>query len=458
MSYSVSQRVVGRLLILGQRAEAEFANLRVSFPEPEKVPGLDKVGLDVLRVLYGGGLCDMASFDLRTKGEYHDDLDGLLDFLGNSDRLSVGAQSGDPPDDEGLGADYRAVRSQLQADLSELEQEKAKEAVLLDISEVQAKLVTGTISPQGASEALLETAQKVRPVSSIVSWSGYVDTAQQRLQDSMTSGPELVSGLLDLDKKIRFRRANMVTIAARTSHGKSAMLMNMVKQAVKSGLKVGYWCGEDYHVFPYLFASSMFDCPITYFTDYDRSTSERRSKADAAMMMAREFSDSLYVYPAIQLQEWEGHMRTVKPDVLMFDYVQKYAEQFGNDDMRRSTSKATSQFQDICRRYNAFGFMSCQVKRGEGQYRPSRANTPPQSQEPSLYDLKESGDIENYSDAVLILHWPWRDTMDETASSLDKEDYRISIAKDKLGPCGKVRVRYNGPTLTFNNRFTMETS
>jgi replicative DNA helicase len=69
-----------------------------------------------------------------------------------------------------------------------------------------------------------------------------------------------------------------------------------------------------------------------------------------------------------------------------------------------------------------------------------------ENREPVLSDLKESGDIENDADAVLMIHRP-KD--DHGFSGNDK----VVIGKQRSGPSDiHAKVSFKGPTLEFASR------
>jgi replicative DNA helicase len=68
---------------------------------------------------------------------------------------------------------------------------------------------------------------------------------------------------------------------------------------------------------------------------------------------------------------------------------------------------------------------------------------------PQVEDLKESGDIENYSDGIILLWWPWRDTLD---SRKKPNEYKFLIRKNKTGPCLDVDSYINLDTLKISEQ------
>ena len=61
-------------------------------------------------------------------------------------------------------------------------------------------------------------------------------------------------------------------------------------------------------------------------------------------------------------------------------------------------------------------------------------------QEPELYNLRESGDIENAADVALLM---WRPDSSNQAIT------EVKVAKNRNGPLGRTRLYFEGPTTSF---------
>ena len=78
-------------------------------------------------------------------------------------------------------------------------------------------------------------------------------------------------------------------------------------------------------------------------------------------------------------------------------------------------------------------FLICQLNRASVQ----------RGSEPQLHDLRESGQIEQDADVVILLH---RDLLGE-----DKEDVRVIVAKNRFGGCGNSlkRIKFKPKSQRF---------
>lgn len=68
--------------------------------------------------------------------------------------------------------------------------------------------------------------------------------------------------------------------------------------------------------------------------------------------------------------------------------------------------------------------------------------------EPRLSDLRESGEIEQHADAVILLHTPAGQAADSTVWGID-----AIVAKNRNGPTSKVPLAYKRPLMRFENAY-----
>jgi len=398
-----------------------YAALREAFPDAEKIPGCDATTRALFVALYSGGHCDFAALDQRTGYQFHEAIETL-------------SQSDDKADGK--------------AALLEVVRERDRQHLIAAFGKGIADL-SGGGSPESVSDEVGTALKTVRGTSAAPTLDEYVTGSIDGLRSLASSGVELTSGLGSLDGLFQFRRSTLTTVGARTSHGKTAFATRMVVRGLSAGLAVAYLCFEDYGTWLMKFASQYTQTPLDYFTKYHLHGQAERSKAESALEMCRQFQ-GLTVLPGMRVSEFAGHVSKLgtKPDLLVFDYLQKHVELYSGDMKKNeAAAKATSDFQELARSIGAFGLMASQLSRQPQEFRQKK---------PALDGLKESGDIECYSDAVLLLHYPWRDSLD--GDSLKKEDYKVIVAKDKLGSCGEVDLRFKGSTLTLYDKYTANAS
>jgi hypothetical protein len=444
-----SQKLLGSLLAIGEGGRDLYHRLKVRFPEFDEIPGMDATTKAAIEVLYTTGLCDFGSFDLRTQGRYHD---ALVQLIGVHDATDAHPGPGEPAGDPVHGDPGEALEAaKLEGDdaLQELCREKDRATLLIDLTEASAKLAQGTASPAETAFELRGKLDKVAGSSGVQGWDDYVGEAELEMTSRAEGGPELTYGLIELDAKYNLHRGHMAINAGPTSHAKTAAALRLLLRGEERGLRGAALCFEDLRSIPWKLASIKKQVPMEWFTRYYAQSPENRAAAVDALTDVRLMTN-IRIFPPMPLSDFEGQLKDWKPDIIILDYVQRYVEcYFPETSKREGVGKTASDFQNIVQRHGAYGVLNCQVRRRENT---KGGAGPPRR--PGLSDLKESGDLENYADSVLLLWWPHRDRPDD--ADLDREDYRIEIAKDKLGPGGEVKLRFKGETMSIFDRFTME--
>ena len=411
--YTPAQRVLGRLL--ATQDKELFEKLKERCGSVDDIPTADPVSRAVFGLLYTGGLCDLSIIDERSDGAYHDALVPLVTLAWN---LAAGEQ---------------------------LFEEVDRAALIGVLSKAQGELASSGEAPSKVAESVRESLSKVSSTKPQLTWQEYLGGAERELTELIHGGVELTSGLRELDGMYSFRRKNVAVVAAPTSHGKTAFSLRMANRALDKSLKVAYWCFEDWSSIPYKLVSQRFKVPLEWYTKYHVATPEQRVKADSYLALAKTLP-GMNVYPEMPLSQFRGAMKSLKPDLIVCDYIQRYVETYSGDSKREACGKLASDFDNLCKEFNAYGILCSQVRRRETMEGGRQRR-------PSLYDLKESGDIENYASSVLMLYWPWKDAQDKTR--IDKADYIISVEKDKLGQCGETRILWDGSIQAHKDKYEL---
>lgn len=416
MNYSPVQKVLASIL----KGKGEIlSSLREEFPDTKDIPGCGATERSVLSVMYSSGPATLSELDLKTNGKYHDALADLA-------TLKV-----EDPEKE--------IRILCE------ERDRLSMAVTLQLG--MSKLFSGT-SPVDVASMVAGSISKVSKLEA-PSWVQQVDSAKSYLNDMLNRGVELDSGITGLDANLTWRRGQLVVVAAPTSHGKTAFASRMALRALQRGLRVVFLEMEDYSTLPMKLASQRFQVPMDWFTRYHVVEQAQRDEVDQKLELLKQYADRLLILPDTTLAALKREAVAFRADMIVVDYLQKYVERYAKEDGKREAAgRATSDAQDIGRAANAFTILCSQIVRRE-----RTGGTP---RKPGLYDLKESGDIENYADVVLSLYWPYKDAVDKKWEDLNRGDYTISILKNKMGVCKEVEAVFTGETLTLKNPYTSE--
>lgn len=228
------------------------------------------------------------------------------------------------------------------------------------------------------------------------------------------------TGLSILDRNLNIRRGNFVVVGGRPSAGKTAF-----------GLQMGLYMAMHGHTVAF----------FSYETDQQGLADKLMSHygaipQDEIVFKRRQPNDAEYTRNANELSRfplflinaggksvaWCSAVAAARSaDVLIFDYMQLIP------------AKGTSRYEQVTRismNLHTLAQTSGRLVIALAQIRRN-GNT-----KPSLEDLKESGQIEQDADAVLLL-------------AKGEDDYSFELAKNKRGITGRMPIVFNGTTQTF---------
>jgi len=128
------------------------------------------------------------------------------------------------------------------------------------------------------------------------------------------------------------------------------------------------------------------------------------------------------IYDLIEI--W--HQNKTVPDMVILDYIQNVKGQ-GND--KQVFDEYIQKFREMAIHYNFAAVICSQI---------NRTSQETDDKSPQLHQLKGTGKLEEMADVVLLLHWPFFYTRDESK----KNHFEIYIAKNKLGQTGRLNFIY----------------
>ena len=267
----------------------------------------------------------------------------------------------------------------------------------------------------------------------------YRPGAIENLREVRRNGVDMLWGIKHLDVAIGgLRRGILYTVGGRTSQGKTSVAINVAARALIAGKKVVYNGVENMEqVFPKL-ASVLYRLPLDWYTKPYLCSDLEYSRVEQGLQEVLErYGESLYILQGATLTEMDRVCKEVRPDAAILDYIQRYAyiHSWGKSDSRvHDIGKAISDLQDMAIRHKLAMVVLSQF---------SRQSDVTRGRDPRMEDLKESGEIENMSDVVLLLQWKWK----EGSEGATPDRYRIHIAKTKLGQTGVVDTTVDRTTM-----------
>ena len=210
---------------------------------------------------------------------------------------------------------------------------------------------------------------------------------------------DIPTGFKELDELIYgLRPADMIVIAGDTSHGKTAFALDLTLSALKKDFPVLYFTMETQ-------AKRIYSRLVSIIGKIPNSIFKQPRIADGDMKNINHYTALLADMPLfivekpsvdISFIEYVSKEQKAKNDIRMIviDHLHRLNVEFGKDE---STAHAYGQVvrrcKDLALELNVPVLLLSQFRRREN-YKAI----------PTIHDLKESGNIENEADIVIILH------------------------------------------------------
>lgn len=139
--------------------------------------------------------------------------------------------------------------------------------------------------------------------------------------------------------------------------------------------------------------------------------------------------------------------------VIMIDYLQLVTNINASiKDRRIVVGNITEQLRDYAKQFDFCCVLLCQLRRFEqARYGTTKNKVAPL---PTLDDLKESGEIENHSDIVVLLHRPeyYVDTKEiNLTTNTIENNALLMIRKNRDGPTGNVPVEWHSFSMSYRD-------
>lgn len=274
----------------------------------------------------------------------------------------------------------------------------------------------------------------------IVSLSDAADRAMTEVDYIRKNGYDLKWGIQALDDRLGgIRRKRLYVIGGWTSHGKTAFALNVVYRALLDGKRVLYFAMENPDEIAPRLSALHKNVSMEWFVKPHQIVPAEYETLGRGLASLKEFGDRLAIVKPKELSLVKQAVAAYRPDIVVMDYLQRWVMSMGgkDDEYRLSIGRAVSAFTDIAQDNNCTAFVLSQLAR---KYRDPRQSTKPEDQqqaelaaEPKIGDLKESGDIENFADDILLVYWPYKDMPNAGVTN-----YKVILGKLKMGETGRV--------------------
>lgn len=310
--------------------------------------------------------------------------------------------------------DRRLVASKLQEALAMLERGEMPQVVLNEVLKAQASLYTWS--------------ESLDPMDSVV----------ERALQSLRGARYLPTGVRALDEILSggLPRGGLSVFGARPSMGKTSFARKVVRQVVAQGGHV-YWASFDQRAEQILLleASRELEVPMDTIRRY---IEEDRGLAEEVENTLRRIAD-----------RWRGHVtfdEAIAPvevlaqrirrqhrkrplDLVVVDYLQFIPVANAKAPDIERVSQVSRTLKSLAMELDVAVFALAQLSR-EVERRINKM--------PVNSDLRDSGQVEQDADLILLLHRPGYYSEEE-----DPELAKIIVSKNKMGPTGVVALRWN---------------
>lgn len=247
------------------------------------------------------------------------------------------------------------------------------------------------------------------------------------------------TGFYWIDKYHSIAKKRTTIVAARTSVGKSVFVANMVVVMLKNGLRILLYTPElDKEECTDRIICSSTGVAIDEWKEASVTEKELERVHNFQMAVLNEYRDNLYIEDRGSqtanyiLSSIRRHMLNHPVDVVVVDYIQKL--RFYGDNIRREVDNALDKFSSFAKDNNIAMVVVSQLKRG----------AKPEA-EPTKEDLKESGNLENFADYVILLHRKSITKFKERKEAW----YRVDKARTGPTTAGAVRLIFHEDILKF---------
>lgn len=232
-----------------------------------------------------------------------------------------------------------------------------------------------------------------RSTQGVTSFSEAFAKFSQWLEEREDAAPS--TGFSRLDKVTGgFLPGAVYTIAGRPGSGKTDFALNLAMQAVKSGARVLYFTLEmTNNQLMRRLTSRMLKINSVRVRDRTLTEKERRSVQKMLPQIRQLDALSFLETPQISVSEVERHVELWKPDIVVIDHIGLMKRPEAKSDYR-ALGMVSNRLKALALDKKITVVQLCQMNRQIENRKGGR---------PNLSDLRESGDLEQDSDAVAFL-------------------------------------------------------
>jgi len=263
---------------------------------------------------------------------------------------------------------------------------------------------------------------------------GSIDTYRERVKRRLSGNgeAELPTGIGSVDKHTGgFKRKDVWVIGARTGIGKTSLAINIAQHLIGRDKRVLFFSTEmSFEDIIDRFVSIETRIPAFSLTT-GQLGGELSLHVEECLSQLQQKPLFICDRPEPTTGEIEAAIKRVKPDLVVFDHIQRAASK--SDKTHTEISKFLKAFKNLCATYDCAGLITSQLNRMAEKEPPAR------------HHLAESGTIEQEA-AVVVLLTPLVAITDE---NLQHIPMLASIVKNRYGRCVNVELTFETTITKF---------
>jgi len=308
-----------------------------------------------------------------------------------------------------------------------LKDDYSKKQAIIKNKELLVKIEKGTAAPEEIQNEYLEISQLFNRDSNIRKLNmqqGFVEI----LNDLENKTEYMRTWFEKIDKHILIDKGDYIIIGGRPSSGKTTLATNFMMNLSET-YTVDFFSLEtsSLKVFRKIAATAArlsinkIQHKALQEADYDNLIAAASNYQKNKLNVIEAAGMSVQDIASIAMQD--------KADIIFIDYLQLM--QGKGKDRYEKVTNISADLHTFAQKEKITVIAMAQLNRGEG------------NKEPTMSSLRESGQIEQDADVIMLLHDP------EDSNNLNAQSRQCIIAKNKTGRTGKVRLNFFGETQTF---------
>ena len=253
--------------------------------------------------------------------------------------------------------------------------------------------------------------------------------------EALKEGTNLIPfGIEQLDNAAGgMTRGEITVVGGRPGHGKTTMIINIVKRLLEQGKKVMLFNREMTNVEMMKKILVMEFQEFSYerirkASDISKEITQINLKKEA---LGEKYKNLIMLDDCKTLADAMKEISKEKPDVVLDDYIQLIRTDGGNKDRRFEIEDIMLDYKWICKKIKCSAILVSQLNREIERRLDPR---------PKLSDFAESGVIEQTAEAAFFVYYPY------AVDNRDNDRYEIEVIcqKARYGQLGSYNMGFNG--------------